>query len=72
MVIVVAQGIKDLGQSQMRQLANNILWCIAELPVLDHGTHGRAGARNDRLAGQDAVDPGDLSMAGHRFNRFWR
>lgn len=63
MFAVIAEGIKDLGESQMRKSDGNLFWGRAQPPAFDDSSNRRSSSSDNWLARQNLVVTDDIKDA---------
>ena len=63
MLLIIAEGIEDLREGEVRQPPNNFFWGHTEFPQLGNRAHGRAGSCHDRSSAENILGADDVGMA---------
>ena len=63
MLLIVAEGIKDLGESEVRQPPDDFFWGDAKFPQLGDCTHRSTGTRHDGGSMENLLGADNVRMA---------
>jgi hypothetical protein len=66
MFLIVAEGIEDLGECEVRQPPDDFFWRDAKFPQLGNGPYRRAGAGHDGGSVKNLVGADNVGMARGR------